>query len=166
MLVISEYIPPSQAQALSQDNIAHLTLSYDDRLKTRQRVVLDNQQEAGLQLPRGKVLRGGDLLRADNGDVIKVCAADESVSTVKTSDSLLLSRICYHLGNRHVPLQITPTYCRFQHDHVLDDMVKGLGGDVIVEMAPFEPESGAYVKEHSHGSSASHSDSHSKSHKH
>lgn len=121
-----------------------LSLPIDQRIKSRLQVTLDDGQQAGLFLPRGKVLRDGDLLQSSDGLIVKVCAAHESVSTVHSDDALALARACYHLGNRHVPLQITAHWVRYQHDHVLDDMVAGLGLTVTVEQAPFEPEAGAY----------------------
>lgn len=123
---------------------ATLRLPIDQRVKSRLKVTLDDGQEAGLFLPRGQVLRGGDLLQSTEGLVIRVEAAAETVSTVYSEDAHALARICYHLGNRHVPLQITANWVRYQHDHVLDEMVTGLGLDVAVEQAPFEPEAGAY----------------------
>ena len=125
-----------------------LILPFELRQKSRQRVSLENGDDALLELPRGSILRGGDLLQADNKLIIVVQSAQESVSTVLSNDSLLLKRACYHLGNRHVPLQITETYIRYQHDHVLDDMVRGLGLDVKSEQASFEPEPGAYSNSH------------------
>lgn len=128
-----------------------LTLTLDQRIKSRLRAKLDDGSEAGLFLDRGVVLRDGDLIASNDGTVILVQAAPETVSTVKSEDPLLLSRACYHLGNRHVPLQIAPDFIRYQHDHVLDDMVRGLGLTVICEQAPFEPEAGAYSgHNHSH----------------
>ena len=121
-----------------------LSLPIDQRTKSRLKVTLDDGRQAGLFLPRGKVLRGGDLLQSTEGLIVQVCAAAESVSTVHSEDTLALARVCYHLGNRHVPLQITSKWVRYQHDHVLDDMVAGLGLTVEVEQAPFEPEAGAY----------------------
>jgi urease accessory protein len=104
------------------------------------------------------VLRGGDRLLADDGRVIEVHAAPETVSTVRTDDRLMLERACYHLGNRHVPLEIGPGWLRYQHDHVLDDMLAGFGLAVVVEHAPFEPEGGAYVS--ASNAHASHAHSH------
>lgn len=121
-----------------------LSLPVDRRIKSRLKVTLDDGREAGLFLPRGQVLRDGDLLQSTDGLIIRVMAAEESVSTVRSDDAYLLARVCYHLGNRHVPLQITPRWVRYQHDHVLDEMVVGLGLSVAVEDAPFEPEPGAY----------------------
>lgn len=123
---------------------ATLSLPIDQRTKSRLKVTLDDGQLAGLFLPRGKVLRDGDLLQSTEGLVVLVRAAPESVSTVHSDDSLALARVSYHLGNRHVPLQISTTWVRYQHDHVLDEMVAGLGLEVHIEQAPFEPEAGAY----------------------
>ncbi len=128
-----------------------LTLTLDQRVKSRLRVRLDDGSEAGLFLERGVILRHGDLLGSDDGRVIAVQAAPETVSTVQSADPLLLSRACYHLGNRHVPLQIAPGFVRYQHDHVLDGMLRALGLTVVCEQAPFEPEAGAYSGHgHSH----------------
>ena len=127
-----------------------LTLPFGERSKSRARHILDNGEDAGLFLDRGTVLRHGDLLIADDGRVVEVRAAAESVSTVHTDDPLLLARACYHLGNRHVALQIGTGWLRYQHDHVLDDMLRGFGLVVEVELAPFEPEGGAYVAASSH----------------
>ena len=136
-----------------------LRLPVGERSRSRLKAVLDNGEEAGLFLERGSILRGGDLLLADDGRVIAVEAAEESVSTVRADDALLLARACYHLGNRHVALQIGPGWIRYQHDHVLDDMLRGFGLEVHVELAPFEPEGGAYVS-HAHANSHAHSHPH------
>ncbi|KXF83333.1 urease accessory protein UreE [Enterovibrio coralii] len=119
-------------------------LGIDARIKSRLKVTLDDGREAGLFLPRGHTVRGGDLLVSESGERVRVIAADEKVSTVHASNARLLARLSYHLGNRHVPLQMGDGWVRYQHDHVLDDMVGLLGGEVVVEFAPFEPESGAY----------------------
>lgn len=124
------------------------TLVLEQRIKSRLKLTLDNGEEAGLFLPRGSILQHGDCLRAESGEVIEIRAAEESVSTLYTEDALLKARACYHLGNRHVPLQIEAKFVRYQHDHVLDDMLRQMGLTVVSEMAPFEPEPGAY---HSHG---------------
>ena len=142
MLLVTERLTESDEAQVS------LTLSYEDRKKFRLRTRLDNGEEVGLQLNRQGVLRGGDRLRAVNGLVIQIRASDEAVSTVYCDDALLMARACYHLGNRHVPLQIGAHWLRYQQDHVLDDMVRQLGLEVSHELAPFEPESGAY---HEHG---------------
>jgi urease accessory protein len=126
-----------------------LTLPFESRQKSRLKTALNDGTEVGLMLPRGLILRGGDCLRAEDGSIIRVVAAPESVSTVRHQDLLSIARASYHLGNRHVALQIGDGWLRYQHDHVLDDMVRGLGLEVTHEIAPFEPEGGAYG-EHEH----------------
>lgn len=133
-----------------------LTLPFEKRQICRQRVTLDNGEEASLTVDRGSVLRHGDLLQTEDGQLIKICAADESVSTVISNNPLLLARACYHLGNRHVSLEIREGRIRYLHDHVLDDMVRELGLSVVAEQAPFEPEAGAYSSGHGHGHGHSH----------
>lgn len=128
-----------------------LTLPWEKRIKSRLRVVLDDGSDAGIQLPRGSVLRGGDLLATEDGESVRIHAAAEHVSTVVTKDSHLLTRICYHLGNRHVSLEIGEGKASYLHDHVLDDMVTQLGGEIQHLHLPFEPEHGAYTGHgHSH----------------
>ena len=121
-----------------------MTLPFELRQKSRFKVVLDDGQEAGVILPRGKLLRGGDCLKTSEGEIVEVLAAKETVSTVYSESALELARACYHLGNRHVHLQITEKWIRYLHDHVLDEMVEGLCLKVTVEQQPFEPEAGAY----------------------
>ncbi|MGF1704731.1 urease accessory protein UreE [Enterovibrio baiacu] len=121
-----------------------VSLGIDARIKSRIKVALDDGRDAGLFLPRGITLRDGDVLVSTEGEHVRVVAAEEKVSTAKADSPLLLARLSYHLGNRHVPLQVGDGWVRYQHDHVLDEMVGLLGGAVVVEMAPFEPEAGAY----------------------
>ncbi|WP_172380616.1 urease accessory protein UreE [Vibrio sp. Vb339] len=122
----------------------YLSLPIDSRIKSRLKVMLDDGRNAGLFLPRGHILRGGEQLLSECGLVVEVKAAPETVSTVYCEDLLLLTRVAYHLGNRHVPLQVEAGWVRYQHDHVLDEMVEGLGAKVTTEKQPFEPEGGAY----------------------
>jgi len=125
-----------------------LTLPFERRLHSRLRVTLDDGTEAGVFLGRGQSLRDGDLLASADGTVVRVRAAAEPVTEVRSADPLLFARACYHLGNRHVPLQIGDDVLRYQRDHVLDDMLRGLGLEPVAVEAPFEPEPGAY---HGHG---------------
>ena len=122
-------------------------LPYDQRKKSRFKAVANCGAEVGMILPRGHILRHGTLLKNETGEVAIVLAALEKVSTARTADPVQLAKAAYHLGNRHVPLQVGEGWVRYQHDHVLDDMVKGLGLQVEVEEQTFEPEDGAY----SHG---------------
>lgn len=119
-------------------------LPYHLRQKARQRVTLRSGREAGLFLPRGTTLRHGDLLGTADGRQLKVVAADERVSIAHVGDPLLLAKIAYHLGNRHVAVQILTDRLIYLHDHVLDDMVRGLGATVTIDHQPFEPQEGAY----------------------
>ena len=123
---------------------ATITLPFELRQKSRLRTWLDNGAEVGLFLPRGTILRHSDRLRATSGLIVEVRAATETVSTARAADSLLLARAAYHLGNRHIALQLDPGWLRYLHDHVLDGMVRELGLEVVCEQAPFEPETGAY----------------------
>ncbi len=141
-----------------------LTLPLQSRIKCRLRVTLDNGVDAGLFLPRGSTLVDGDLLRADNGYTVKVVAARETLSSVVSDDPHLLARACYHLGNRHVQIEIQPDRVSYPHDHVLDGMLRGLGLQVTVTEAPFEPEPGAYggsaENGHRHAQGAGHGHHH------
>jgi urease accessory protein len=141
---------------------ARLVLPYDLRSRSRFRAWLISGEEVGVILERGQILRGGDLLLADDGRVVEIGAAAETVSNVISPEPRQLARAAYHLGNRHVTLQIGDGWLRYRHDHVLDDMVLGLGLTVQVEQAPFEPEPGAYASAHAHG----HSHDHHASHRH
>lgn len=96
------------------------------------------------------ILRDGDCLATDNGTIVRIQAATETVSTIRCHDSLQLARICYHLGNRHVDLEISEHRVRYLHDHVLDDMLRGMGLTAEIEQVPFEPETGAYGEGHGH----------------
>ncbi|AGJ89072.1 urease accessory protein UreE [Raoultella ornithinolytica] len=145
---------------------ASLTLPIDVRVKSRIKVTLNDGREAGLLLPRGLLLRGGDVLSNEDGsEFVQIIAADEGVSVVHCDDPFTLAKACYHLGNRHVPLQIMPGELRYHHDHVLDDMLRQFGLEVTFAHLPFEPEAGAYASE-SHGHSHGHSHDHGHDHHH
>lgn len=145
---------------------ARMTLPFDLRQKSRLRARLDNGVEAMIFLERGRIMRSGDLLLGKDGTVVEVVAAEETVSTVRAPDALALTRGAYHLGNRHVPLQVSEGFLRYQHDHVLDEMVRGLGLAVTTEKAPFEPEAGAYGGGHRHGDENHADESHQHGHDH
>jgi urease accessory protein len=149
---------------------ASLTLPIDVRVKSRIKVTLNDGREAGLLLPRGLLLRGGDVLSNEDGsEFVQIIAADEGVSVVHCDDPFTLAKACYHLGNRHVPLQIMPGELRYHHDHVLDDMLRQFGLEVSFAQLPFEPEAGAYASEshgHSHGHSHDHGHDHHHEHSH
>lgn len=142
MLKLTEITTPES----STDDV--LTLPFEQRQKRRFSAITDNGKQVGLFLPRGSYLRSGTVLTNTQAFRVLINAASESLSVVRTDAPLLFARACYHLGNRHISLQILPNELRYLHDHVLDHMVEGLGLKVSIENLPFEPEAGAY--HHSH----------------
>ena len=128
-----------------------LRLPFELRCKSRLRTRLESGEEIGLFLPRGTILRGGMKLAARDGRIVAVRAADEPLMEVRCADALLLARAAYHLGNRHVAVEIAPSRLRLQRDPVLASMLRGLGVEVCDVQAPFEPEAGAYAHDHRHG---------------
>jgi urease accessory protein len=151
-----------------------VTLEHSDRQKSRGLLRLDDGSEAALLLERGSGLCHGDRLLADDGVVVLVQAALEGLSVVTAADPLDLARAAYHLGNRHVAVQIEGLRLAFLHDHVLDDMLRELGFRVAFAAERFEPESGAYGHGHAHVEQPrkaqlplhSHSNGHAHSHEH
>ena len=133
-----------------------LVLPFDLRIRSRLRTRLVSGEEAVLKTERGAVLRGGDCLRAEDGRVVRVAAAPEKVMHATCADQFELTRAAYHLGNRHVPVEIGDGYLRIAADHVLGDMLLGLDAKVRELEAPFEPESGAYGGGHGHHDEAGH----------
>ena len=128
-----------------------LTLPYDARCKSRFAATLDTGEEVGVVMPRGTVLRGGDMLVADDGGLVRVIAAAERVLLVRAPDRLTLTRAAYHLGNRHTPVEVGAEELKLEADPVLEDMLKRLGAQVERVELPFQPESGAYGGGHRHG---------------
>lgn len=121
-----------------------LTLPFELRQKSRLLATLASGRPILLQLPRGNVLRHGALLVTNEGSVVQVRSAAEVLSVVSSKDAEALARAAYHLGNRHVALQIGDGRLAYLHDHVLDDMLQRLGFSPRVVEEPFEPEQGAY----------------------
>jgi urease accessory protein len=120
---------------------ARVCLAFEHRQRSRQRARLDSGEEIGMVLPRGEVLRGGDRVLASDGRVFEVVSAPEKLLHVEAAS---LARIAYHLGNRHVPVQVGEGFLRIAEDHVLEAMLRQLGARVTHVEAPFEPEAGAY----------------------
>lgn len=146
----------------------HLTLPFELRMRGRLRAKTDTGYDVGLFLDRGPVLRDGACLQAESGEIIRIRAADEPVVTARIEPGLPMARLCYHLGNRHVALQIgsddTATdgpldgqtgWVRFPPDHVLEELAARLGATLEHHHAPFDPEPGAY-SEHKHGHTHAH----------
>lgn len=145
MPLLIESLAPADAVA-----VATLTLPFELRSKSRLRCRLDSGEEAGLFLPQGSVLRGGQKLLANDGRVVVVHAADEALYEVATDDARLLARAAYHLGNRHVALEVGDGSVRLLRDHVLKILLEKLGLMVVEIDAAFEPEAGAYGGGHHH----------------
>lgn len=122
-----------------------LKLPFESRQKSRLKTKLVSGEDVGLMLPRGEILRGGDLVTASDGRVIEIVAEPEKVLHIETKD---LAKVAYHLGNRHVPVQVGEGFLRIMEDHVLEEMVQKLGAKVSHVEAPFEPEAGAYAGGH------------------
>jgi urease accessory protein len=151
MLSITERLPRTNDEP-HDDSVV---LPFDLRQKSRLRVRLQSGIEAALTLSRGSILRGGDRLLSGDGRIVQVIAADEPVLHVTATSSQQLMRAVYHLANRHVPLQIGcssngEAWLRLEQDHVLKEMLLGLGMSVVEQQAPFEPEAGAYGGGHHH----------------
>jgi urease accessory protein len=127
-----------------------LHLPFDARQKSRLRTALASGEEVALMLPRGDILRGGDLVVASDGRVIEVVAETEKVVHITCRTPQELTRAAYHLGNRHVPVQVGDGFLRIAADHVLEEMIKGLGASIAPMEAAFEPEAGAYGGAHRH----------------
>ncbi|GDY27018.1 urease accessory protein UreE [Agarivorans sp. Toyoura001] len=130
-----------------------VVLSYELRKKARIKAQTEDKQDIGFFLERGQVLQNGQFLEAENGEVVEIKSADELVTTAYSDNPLMFAKVCYHLGNRHTPLQVGKGWVRFQPDHVLQDLVELYGLRVEQHQGPFDPETGAY---HSHLPAHSH----------
>ena len=126
----------------------HVTLSYDERHRRRLRYLAAAGTEFLLDLPRTTVLRGGDGLQLEDGRIILVTAAPEPLLEIRASDAEQLARLAWHIGNRHLPAQITSGCILIREDSVIEDMLKGLGAAVRHVDEPFTPEPGAYDSSH------------------
>lgn len=155
MLQATRLIPRGQGLApVLLRRAPQLVLDWDLRQKSRFDALASDQQRVGVFLPRGTVLRGGDLLVAEDGTFVEVQAAAESVLEVSATDPQALMRAAYHLGNRHTPVEVGRDYLRLEYDPVLADMLARLGVQASRANAPFEPEAGAYGGGHKHGHDA------------
>ncbi|OGB22163.1 MAG: urease accessory protein UreE [Burkholderiales bacterium RIFCSPLOWO2_02_FULL_57_36] len=137
-----------------------LVLPFELREKSRLRAALASGEEVAVFTVRGTVLRNGDLLKGDDGRIVKITAAAESTYRVDCNTPRDLLRCAFHLGNRHTQAQVDSDtksgFLRIRKDTVLKDMLEGLGATVTEEQAPFEPESGAYGGGHHHAEDRHH----------
>ncbi len=140
------------------------TITLDREARHRRRVALttDRGHEFLLDLPEATYLADGDALELENRGLVKVVAAPEALLEIHVHDAQALARIAWHIGNRHTPAEIAPSAIYIQPDHVLEEMVIGLGAHVHHVTRPFDPEGGAYggkgplQKGHHHGHDHSH----------
>jgi urease accessory protein len=145
MLTFTKHLPANPDAVVSFT----LPMTADDRTRSRHRFETDAGEMLNLHLPRGTVLRDRDLLQSEEGScLVLVIAKPEPVLTVRASTPLLLLRAAYHLGNRHVSLEVTDNYLRFSPDSVLQGMLEKMGLEVTQEIVPFYPEMGAYGHSH------------------
>jgi urease accessory protein len=150
-----------------------VVLDWDTRQKSRFDAQDSLARSLGVFLPRGTVLRGGDVLVAEDGSLVKVVATDQPVMEVRIEAGhgtpFDLLRAAYHLGNRHVALELQPDCLRLEPDHVLADMLRQMHLVVTERLAPFEPEGGAYDAGghgHAHGAHSDHDHDHGHDHGH
>ncbi|MBU3826535.1 MAG: urease accessory protein UreE [Candidatus Anaerobiospirillum merdipullorum] len=127
-----------------------LSLSAERWAICRQRTKLEDGTEVGINVERGQTLHAGDVLQSADGQLCVICAAPEELIEATAPDALTHARACYHLGNRHLPLQILPLKVRFLPDSVIEQMCTTLGLSLTRLWATFNPESGAYAHHHEH----------------
>ncbi len=156
MVEIRSRMPLRPHAAYGLEVRGRLVLAFEARQKSRGLARLESGEEVALALPRGAVLRGGDLVVASDGRVIEVVAPAEPLLHAVCASPEALARVAYHLGNRHVPVQVGEGWVRLATDHVLEEMLLGLGAQVERIEAPFEPEAGAYGTHHRHDNESGH----------
>jgi urease accessory protein len=147
MLIFIHRIPKAEVLSTLKPLLT-LSLTAEERTRTRHRFDVPEEQILFFRLPRGIILQDGDFLRAESGELIEILAKPEPVLTVLADNSLTLLRVAYHLGNRHVPVEITPDYLHLKPDSVLAEMLIHLGVEIKEEIKPFQPEAGAYGHHH------------------
>jgi urease accessory protein len=158
MLQVSKLIPGGQGLAsVLLKRAATVELDWDVRQKSRFDCTDSQGRHLGVFLPRGTVVRGGDVLVAEDGSLVKVVAAPQPVLVImhctEHGTPFDLTRAAYHLGNRHVPIELKPDHLKIEPDHVLADMLRAMHLIVKETSGAFEPEGGAYGSHggHDHG---------------
>jgi urease accessory protein len=167
VLIASKLIPAGAGLApVLLRRAATIELDWDTRQKSRFDAVDSQGRSIAVFLPRGRIVRGGDVLVGEDGSLVAVKARPQPVLVVSTAaqgSPLDLLRAAYHLGNRHVPLEVKPAYLQLEPDHVLADMLRRMGLLVDEALAAFEPEAGAYDAAnaaHEHGPDHDHGRGH------
>jgi urease accessory protein len=170
MLHALSVIPAGQWSGEPVDTVV---LDYDERY--RRRFAMTGVRGLGflLDLPEAVMLRAGDGLKLEDGGVVEVVAAPEPLAEIRAADAAALTRVAWHLGNRHLPTELTKRSLRIRRDPVIEDMARGLGATVVAIEAPFNPEGGAYVRaaggqdhDHAHGGDHDHDRHHDHGHDH
>ncbi|WP_422085253.1 urease accessory protein UreE [Variovorax sp.] len=169
MLTANKLMPQGRGLApVLLKRAATIELDWDVRQKSRFDATDSQGRQIGVFLPRGTAVRGGDVLVAEDGSLVRVIAAPQPVLRITHCTAhgtpFDLTRAAYHLGNRHVPIELKPDHLKIEPDHVLADMLRSMHLIVVAVEEAFEPEGGAYgAHEHSHGGGHSH-DHHKHSH--
>ena len=177
MLQASKLIPQGEGLApVLLRRAAHLELDWDVRQKSRFDTTASDGRHVGVFLPRGTVVRGGDVLLTQDGTLLRVVAAPQAVLKITAcathGSPFDLTRAAYHLGNRHVPIELKPDHLKIEPDHVLAEMLRAMHLTVKEVREPFEPEGGAYTphagghSHHGHGAAHDHSHDHGPAHSH
>jgi len=169
MLQASKLIPQGQGLApVLLKRATTVELDWDVRQKSRFAATDSAARELGVFLPRGTLVRGGDVLVAEDGSLVRVLAAPQPVLVITHCSShgtpFDLTRAAYHLGNRHVPIELQPDHLKIEPDHVLADMLRAMHLIVTAQDLPFEPEGGAYAA--GHGGGHQHHGGHAHDHGH
>lgn len=167
-LVANKIIKPTKGQDSAWDLV---TLEYEQRYLRRKVLTTAHGESFLIDLPKATVLEHGDFLALQNGDFIEVIAAEEDLLQIQAETTHRLMVIAYHLGNRHLPVQVEPTRLLIKQDHVIEDMLNKMHATVAHISEPFNPEGGAYglgrTHGHSHGNeSHDHGHSHADGHSH
>jgi urease accessory protein len=172
MLRADKVIPAGHWSGAPADTVV---LDFDGRYRRRVAMTGVGGLEFLLDLTEATMLRGGDGLRLEDGRVVEVLAEPEPLAEIRAADPLAMTRIAWHLGNRHLPTEMLPKALRIRRDPVIEAMAEGLGARVIALEAPFNPEGGAYAKaegaaaerhDHDHAHTQGHGVSGEHSHRH
>ena len=156
MITINKLMPAGRGLApVLLRRASSVCLDWDTRQKSRFEATDSQGRTLGVFLPRGSVVRGGDVLVAEDGSLVRVEAAAQPVMVVRPcphhGSPFDLTRAAYHLGNRHVQIELQPDHLKIEPDHVLAEMLQRMHLNVTQEQASFEPEAGAYAGGHGHG---------------
>ncbi len=168
MLRAEKVVPAGHWSGAPADTVV---LDFDERYRRRVAMTAVGGLEFLLDLPEATMLRGGDGLRLEDGRLVEVVAEPEPLAEIRAADALALIRVAWHLGNRHLPTEMTSKALRIRRDSVIEAMAEGLGARVIALEAPFNPEGGAYAKgdggaPSSHGRGHDHDHDHGHAHDH